>query len=876
MLGRVTTRVVLAATIACCLVFTRCKKDDDGKTPVAVVPEVYLVLPPGGSVRGGTSAALFTRNFQDDFQQDTPEVWFGGVLATVQIPVVNPVDFFVTVPPGVAEGAVDITLTSTGLVQTASCNGCFTYGPPPSCMVTGISPDTGDVSGGDVVTISGVDFVSSPTVYFGTEMAPWAIPLDAWTIETEVPPAAGGFPETVIVQVDLSNGASCLLAPGYTYTVPQCSVGSVTPAAGPTTGLEPVTILGTDFDVQATVEFGGLQATNVAVLSSTRITCLTPAATVPGKVVVRVNNPAVSCELPDAYEYLIVGGCALDSVTPAGGSTSGQYFVTIRGSDFEMPPDPPPEVRFGGALSPTVIQDSAIQLQAEVPPGGSPGVVDVTVTNTTSGQGCTKTGWFEYLPAAQCGLYGLEPSMGPTIGGTVVTITGGNLDPIPVEILFGSEPADLGTLVWSDETTATVATPIAFIEGVVDVTYVNPGTPPVPCTLVGGFEYKNPPTGCTITSIIPSKGGRQGGTFVTIDGFDFCAQSDCSVLNEGVRVFFGGKQANQFLTCVNGTTQITCYTPGWRRDLQAPESVDVQILGVSCQTSCILPNGFTYLPGCTISGINPPGGPMRGGTMVQISGAAFDSGGNVRFGENFSPSVTVLGPGLIEAKAPPSAVSGPVDVTILGSMGTQCVSLGGYTYSAGPGGNTCDLFAVLPASGPPEGGIDVTITGSGFEPSPAPPPGVLFGFAAGDNVAVTSPSSLTVTVPPRLHQIAQVDVHVINDNGAVCTLAGGFTYDPFPTCGTNCSISTVAPSTGPPQGGGIMGIAGDGFCLGDRVYFTDGADILPAPISSFSTTMLNVTPPPAPQGATLPLVMTVYISQVNGHSCWQIDAYTYQ
>ena len=866
MLGTLNRRTALIVALAFCLGLGSCKKDDDKPTgPPPIVPELYLVLPSGGTVLGGNTVALFTRNFTDLFSpMNLPDIFFGTVqVPSVDITIVTPVEMFVVVPPGLSQGPVDVSLTSKLVVETATCSGCYTYGPPPICTVTGVSPRTGDVSGGETVTITGIDFVPNPTVTFGTEVARYAIYLGPATLETEAPPAAGGLPATVDVVVSFPNSAICSFTSGYDYTVPQCNVDSITPNSGSTAGVEPVTIDGQQFDPLATVDFDGVPATNVSWVSPTRITCDTPPRAAPGVVTVQVNNPGVSCNLSSSFTYYLAGGCDLLSIVPAGGNPAGGYNVTIRGNSFDDQP-PPPDVRFGFMPSANVVQVSSTELTVEVP-SGAVGVVDVTVTNQSSGQGCSLTGAFEYLGIGQCGLYSVEPGTGPTFGANIVSLIGGKLDPNPVEILFGSEPADLGTLVEIvPNQVYEVVAPSVFSEGVVDVIYVNPGTPnPVPCTLVSGYEYKNPPTGCTMTAINPPTGGRQGGTWVTIDGLDFCDQA-----SGGVRVFFDSYMANPQYTVVTGTTQIGCYTPGVFR----PGPVDVMVIGVGCQTSCILAGGYNYLAGCTISGVSPATGSLAGGELVALSGSNFDPGGQVRFGDNFSANVNFLGPTLIEAVSPPSAVSGPVDVMVMGSLATQCTSVDGFDYVAGPGGGGCTIAAVIPAGGDSFGGYTVTISGSGFEVPPAPPPGVLFGFATADNVSVISPFSLSARVPARLHQINQVDVTVANDNGDTCTLLGGFLYDPVPTCNTECTITSVFPVSGPLSGGNPMAIEGTGFCVGDRAYFTDGVFTIGVPINMASDTMLNCTAPPWP-GAPGPVIVTM--QQASGHVCWMFDAYDY-
>ena len=92
------------------------------------------------------------------------------------------------------------------------------------------------------------------------------------------------------------------------------TVTSVGPGSGSTNGATPVTISGTNFLPGATVQFGGVAATNVQVTSSTTITANTPAQA-PGAAGVTVVNPDYqSATLSDGYSYTMGQGIAFAQV----------------------------------------------------------------------------------------------------------------------------------------------------------------------------------------------------------------------------------------------------------------------------------------------------------------------------------------------------------------------------------------------------------------------------------------------------------------------------------------------------------------------------------------------------------------------------------
>lgn len=70
--------------------------------------------------------------------------------------------------------------------------------------------------------------------------------------------------------------------------VPLPQITGVSPISGPSTGGTAITITGTDFFPYSTVLIGGAPATDVVVVSPTKITAVTPAG-FPGPTEVKVN-----------------------------------------------------------------------------------------------------------------------------------------------------------------------------------------------------------------------------------------------------------------------------------------------------------------------------------------------------------------------------------------------------------------------------------------------------------------------------------------------------------------------------------------------------------------------------------------------------------
>lgn len=130
-----------------------------------------------------------------------------------------------------------------------------------------------------------------------------------------------------------------------TATVPAPTVASASPSSGPTAGGTTITISGSGFSLGATVSLGGSAATGVNVVSSTSITCVTPARTA-GAVAVSVTcngqtgtlasgftfvTPTVPGALPAGWTNRDIGAVGLP-----GSTTYNNATFTVNGSGADI------------------------------------------------------------------------------------------------------------------------------------------------------------------------------------------------------------------------------------------------------------------------------------------------------------------------------------------------------------------------------------------------------------------------------------------------------------------------------------------------------------------------------------------------------------
>jgi PKD repeat protein len=233
-----------------------------------------------GASAGGTSVTVNGTAFVNG-----ATIKFGTATATA-ITFVD--DMTLTcLTPEVPAGTVDVTVINPS-GKSGTMSGAFTF-IDVAPTIKSITPSTDTARGGASVTISGSNFVSSGSVSFGGVAATGLSRPDPSTLICTAPAHAVG---TVDVTVVAGGGLSVTSAAAFTYTVAAPGINSLSRTAGSSAGGDTLSITGSYIAVSGTVKvtFGGVDATVVNVVSSTSITCVTPAHAA-GAADVVVTNP---------------------------------------------------------------------------------------------------------------------------------------------------------------------------------------------------------------------------------------------------------------------------------------------------------------------------------------------------------------------------------------------------------------------------------------------------------------------------------------------------------------------------------------------------------------------------------------------------------
>ncbi len=481
-------------------------------------------------------------------------------------------------------------------------------------------------------------------------------------------------------------------------------------------------------------------------------------------------------------------------VSPTIGSASGGTPVTITGTGFVSGST----VQFGASAATNVMVASPTSVTATAPAGTAGAAVTVTVT---APGGAASVGSPQFTYATAPTVSAVNPTVGPTAGGTSVTISGTGFVS-GATVRFGSNAAT--NVVVAGASTITATAP-AGTAGAVNVTVTVPaGTSAV--VSADQFTYGTTPT---VSALNPVAGPTAGGTPVTITGTGFVS---------GATVHFGPTAATNVV--VVSATTITATAPAG-----AAGAVNVTVTTPTGTSATGPANQFTYDTPPTVTGLSPASGLTTGGTSVTITGTGFVSGATVRFGSNAATNVVVGSATSLTATAPAGA-AGAVNVTVVTPGGTSPVVVADqFTYGATP-----TVTALNPAAGPTAAGTLVTVTGSGFVTGAT----VRFGSNAATNVVVASSTTITASAPAgTAGSVVNVTVTVPAGTSATGP-ANQFTYDALP------SVTAVSPTFGPASGGTSLTITGTGFVSGTAVLF--GASAATNVVVSSATSLTATAP----------------------------------
>jgi IPT/TIG domain len=632
--------------------------------------------------------------------------------------------------------AVGHVLNSTLVESTAAPS----TNPPPVPAVTGVTPNSGPPVGGTPVTITGSGFTGATWVTFDGISATNPIVLNDSTITALTPTILGAASRDVMVTTP--GGSSAIsTADHFTYTYPIPVVTGITPNSGPKSGGTSLSITGSGFTGATSVTIDGVSVSNLALENDSFIIASTPALPA-GTYDVLVTTPGGISAPSSADRFTalsISASVVVSSVTPNSGPTSGGIAVTVTGTGFTGAT----AVNFNGVpgINMVVASDSRIVVYSPAESAGSGDVQVVTPLGTNAFVSADQFTYVANLPTVST----ISPAIGPSSGGTSVTITGTNFS-AATHVLFGTVPATNFAVVSSTKITATTPAGVAGVVGVFVTTSV--GTSGF--TEGDGFAYWAQPS---VSSVSPNSGPTTGGTSITITGKNFVAGA-IVVIGQGHGAVAGAIIATN--VNVVSPTEITAITAGGAE--AATWNLFVITSGGTSATTA--GDSFTYTaPPAeppSVTSVSPNSGPTTGGTSITITGKNFVAGATVVIGQGNgagagaigATNVNVVSPTEITATTAGGAEAATWNLFVITSGGTSPTTAGdSFTYAVPP--PPPSVTSVSPNSGPSAGGTSITITGKNFVAGATVVIGQGNGAGAGaisaTNVKVVSPTEITAT-----------------------------------------------------------------------------------------------------------------------------------
>lgn len=166
-------------------------------------------------------------------------------------------------------------------------------------VISGVSPASGPAAGGTVLTITGTDFTQGTTVQVGgVACAIGTVNSEGTSLTCTTGAKTPGLVDVVVT----TDGGSDIETGAFTYLAAP-SVTTVSPTSGPSSGGTVLTISGSDFTAETTVEVGGVECIVESInVEGTTLTCTTGAHAA-GLVDVQITTIGGSSTKSGAFTY---------------------------------------------------------------------------------------------------------------------------------------------------------------------------------------------------------------------------------------------------------------------------------------------------------------------------------------------------------------------------------------------------------------------------------------------------------------------------------------------------------------------------------------------------------------------------------------------
>lgn len=735
-------------------------------------PRVEDVYPSRGVATGGTAVSVSGDGFQD---LPTLGCMFGSSGGkTVLGEFVSAEELVCTTPAATDVGSVAVEVTINGVDFSGNGNRFTHHGSP---FITSVSPIHGNM-----VLVYGGYFVDSEVL--ACRFGPSIETPGRWVSRTLVECATPA--SDVITELDGETLALALSFDGEDQTEavlfePErpANFSALSPIFGPSVGGTTVFLQGSGFVFGGDfrVRFGGVEVP-VTFISDVLLTCVAPAGEAGLTEVVPIVGMYAFANSSMEFQY--VHDIKVGTVTTFSGAVAGLETAVVRGTNFISTSHL--ECRFGGKNRVPAAFVSTSEVWCDVPLLIEHGRTSLEIS--LDGESYSAAG-FIMVDKEEEPLLAIDPSSGPSGGGTLVVISGRTFSSTTgIECLFGNVTVPA---IWLSAEAIQCESP-AFVEA--DQVRV--------IAVLDGFEAGSGVFTCEhnpVVSAFPEEGEDAGGTLVTISGrgFDTNRQWHC---------WFGLEKMPAVVVDDEGMS-LQCLSP--------PRVSSESSVLLSVGTGSSLPDvrsalPFEYISPAEVISLHPASGPMLGGTSVVVTlehgFGSYHPPLHCGFGEVGSSVSTWLNETAVICVSPPSPYRGKVLVSLHSSSTSEAV-LGGtapYWYFYPPTVSFVYPTEVETSKTP----FVVTITGGNFEGS-----GPVSCRIGETMVSALWVSGSVIDCPfvaifPGEHAIE------VSNNMADFVPAGVIRIA-LPSEGLVVSTGHVSPSRGSTEGGTIISVFGPGI-----------------------------------------------------------------
>ncbi|CAM9134190.1 unnamed protein product, partial [Discosporangium mesarthrocarpum] len=553
-------------------------------------PRVDSLLPPQGSIAGGTVTIVKGRNFVNT---TSLACIFNGDSAVPAV-YMSADEVICVTPISTTTGFVPVEIGMNG-VQVTDDGAMFMYYEDP--FILSISPALGPVVGGTLVHIFGGHFADSGEIrcQFGELLVP-----GVWVSSRHVgcvsPSLGKGVSRTHHVALGLAvNGRDFISSvTGFSYVPLLGSLISMSPESASVAGGVVAYFKGNalPFSSEIRAQFGQAEV-HVTYLNSSTLACIIPASH-PGAVEVSLHTRGIPILGDNRLIFSYLGNAEIDALVPSHGSIMGGANIFVQGRGFEN------TTNLGCRFAETIMVKSQFISGSEVvcltPRYAHTGPVPVEVT--LNGVDFTDVGSVRFNYTEEVPGLDVAPTGGPMTGGTLVTVSGIPLEePDVLACRFGSNVVPAR---WISAGVVQCESPLwdgNNLKAQLDIVFQ--GSKEVS---EGSFFWYQV---VELEKLIPTQGNELGGTSVAVlgSGFDTDLRWYC---------WFGSQVVPAH--AIN-RSELQCISPAKSGD---SDSARVKISSGKNHPAIEAPGAFQYVPAIEMITVWPAGGATNGGTSVTL------------------------------------------------------------------------------------------------------------------------------------------------------------------------------------------------------------------------------------------------------------------